>query len=133
MNKAELIEEIKKVCKVRNDIKIKMVVTGEDWFLDAKYVFLSESGAYVTDTLYLVNIDELDAESLNRIYQKIFLDFPHNENEYSVKCKIVENNQTLFEVQVYAGTREQAKKIADNWNNNAEEIYPQILEILAKN
>ena len=54
-------------------------------------------------------------------------------NEYSVKCKIVENNQTLFEVQVYAGTREQAKKIADNWNNNAEEIYPQILEILAKN
>ena len=56
MNKAELIEEIKKVCKVRNDIKIKMVVTGEDWSLDAKYVFLSESGAYVTDTLYLVNI-----------------------------------------------------------------------------
>ena len=81
MNKADLIEEIKKVCKVRNDIKIKMVVTGEDWSLDAKYVFLSESGAYVTDTLYLVNIDELDAESLNRIYQKIFLDFPHNENE----------------------------------------------------
>lgn len=72
MNKAELIEEIKKVCKVRNDIKIKMVVTGEDWSLDAKYVFLSENGAYVTDTLYLVNIDELDAESLNRIYQKIF-------------------------------------------------------------
>ena len=44
MNKAELIEEIKKVCKVRNDIKIKMVVTGEDWSLDAKYVFLRESG-----------------------------------------------------------------------------------------
>ena len=43
MNKAELIEEIKKVCKVRNDIKIKMVVTGEDWSLDAKYVFLSEA------------------------------------------------------------------------------------------
>ena len=57
---------------------------------------------------------------------------PHSENEYSVKCKIVENSQTLFELQVYAGTREQAKLISDKWNNNAEDIYPQILEILTK-
>jgi hypothetical protein len=73
MNRTELIEEIKKICKVRNDIKINMVITGENCFFDAKYVFLSESGAYVTDTLYLVNIDELDAESLNKIYQSIVL------------------------------------------------------------
>lgn len=71
MNKAELIEEIKKNCKMRNDIKIDMVVTGEDWSFDAKYVFLGESGAYVTDTLYIVSIDELDIKSLNRIYQNI--------------------------------------------------------------
>ena len=71
MNKAELIEEIKKVCKVRNDIEIDMVVTGEDWSFDAKYVFLGESGTYVTDTLYLLNIDELDTDSLSRIYEKI--------------------------------------------------------------
>lgn len=73
MNKAELIEEIKKVCKVRNDIKIDMVVTGENWSFDAKYVFFGESGAYVTDTLYLLNIDELDTDSLSRIYQNIVL------------------------------------------------------------
>ena len=81
-------------------------------------------------------VDNSFKETLGEFQNKasITSDFiPHNENEYSVKCKIVENNQTLFEVQVYAGTREQAKKIADNWNNNAEEIYPQILEILAKN
>lgn len=81
-------------------------------------------------------VDNSFKETLGEIQNKasITSDFiPHNENEYSVKCKIVENNQTLFEVQLYAGTREQAKKIADNWNNNAEEIYPQILEILAKN
>lgn len=71
MNKTELIEEIKKVCKVRNDIKIKMVVTGENWSFDAKYVFLGESGVYVTDTLYIINIDELDTDSLSRIYEKI--------------------------------------------------------------
>lgn len=58
---------------------------------------------------------------------------PHSENDYSVKCKIVENNQILFELQVFAGSREQAKAISDNWNNHAEEIYPKILEILTKN
>ena len=81
-------------------------------------------------------VDNSFKETLGEIQNEtsITSDFiPHNENEYSVKCKIVENNQTLFEVRVYAGTREQAKKIADNWNNNAEEIYPQILEILTKN
>ena len=57
---------------------------------------------------------------------------PHNENEYSVKCKIVEEGQTLFDLEVYAGSRNQAKNISDNWNNNAENIYPKILEILAK-
>lgn len=78
-------------------------------------------------------VDNSFKETLDEIRNEVSItsDFiPHNENEYSVKCKIVENNQTLFEVQVYAGTREQAKKIADNWNNNAEEIYPQILKIL---
>ena len=58
---------------------------------------------------------------------------PHNENEYSVKCKIVENDQTLFELQVYAGSRDQAKIISDKWNKNAEELYPKILDILTKN
>ena len=38
---------------------------------------------------------------------------PHNEKEYSVKCKIVENNQILFDLEVYAGSIEQAKLISE--------------------
>lgn len=57
---------------------------------------------------------------------------PHSENEYSVKCKIVENNQILFEFQVFAGSREQAKNIADNWNQNAMNLYPELLDIITK-
>ena len=81
-------------------------------------------------------VDNSFKETLGEFENKVSItsDFiPHSENEYSIKCKIVENNQTLFELQVFAGTREQAKTISDNWNNNAEEIYPQILEILTKN
>ena len=55
---------------------------------------------------------------------------PKNENEYTVKCKIVENNDTIFEVTTFAGSRERAKKICDNWNNNASNIYPEIINLL---
>ena len=57
---------------------------------------------------------------------------PRNENDYIVKCKVVENNETIFEVKTFAGSRERAKKIVDNWNNNAAKIYPKILEISSK-
>lgn len=71
MNKAELVEKIEKVCEMRNDIRIDMRVEGEGWFFDAKYVFLGESGVYVTDTLYIIGIEELDTGSLERLYQTI--------------------------------------------------------------
>lgn len=55
---------------------------------------------------------------------------PKNENDYTVKCKIIENNETIFEVKTFAGSRERAKKIVDNWNSNASKIYPKILDDL---
>ena len=58
---------------------------------------------------------------------------PKNENNYTIKCKIVENNETIFEVKTFAGSRERAKRIVDNWNENAREIYPKILNLLLKN
>lgn len=85
--------------------------------------------------VYRLKVDSNLKENLMKIENdmSITADYiPHNENEYSVKCKIVENNQTLFEIQAYAGTKEQAKKIADNWTKNASEIYPQLLDILRK-
>ena len=58
---------------------------------------------------------------------------PENENSYTVKCKIIENNKTIFEVRTYAGSNEHAKLIADNWKNNASSIYPKILNLLTEN
>lgn len=73
MDKADLIDKIRKVCRIRNDIKIDMTVKGEHSFFYAKYVFLVETEIYVTDTLYIIDIEELDTESLAGIYQKIVL------------------------------------------------------------
>ena len=55
---------------------------------------------------------------------------PKNENNYTVTLKIVENNETIFEVKTFAGSRDRAKRIVDNWNENASKIYPKILDIL---
>lgn len=57
---------------------------------------------------------------------------PLSENHYTIICKVVENNETVFEVKTFAGSREQAKEIVDNWESNANTIYPQILDILTK-
>lgn len=55
---------------------------------------------------------------------------PRSENDYVLKCKIIEKNETIFEIRTFAGSRDRAKKIVDNWNNNASKIYPKILDIL---
>lgn len=57
---------------------------------------------------------------------------PKDENDYTIKCKIIENNETIFEVKTFAGSRDRAKKIVDNWNENASKIYPKILDLLCK-
>ncbi len=57
---------------------------------------------------------------------------PKSENYFTVTCKIIEHNDTIFEVKTFAGSREQAKDIVDNWNAHADIIYPQILKSLTK-
>ena len=55
---------------------------------------------------------------------------PKDENNYTVKCKIIEKTETVFEISTFAGSRERAKQISDNWKNNASIIYPKILDLL---
>ena len=58
---------------------------------------------------------------------------PEDEKSYTVKCRIVEDNKTIFEVRTYAGSNEQAKLISDNWKKNAYTLYPKILSLLTEN
>ena len=58
---------------------------------------------------------------------------PKDENNYTVRCRIVEHNETIFEIKTFAGSRDRAKKIVDNWNNNASLIYPKMLNVLLDN
>ena len=55
---------------------------------------------------------------------------PISKNEFNVICKIVENNEVVFEIKTFAGSREKASEIIENWHRNAKEMYPKLLEIL---
>lgn len=78
------------------------------------------------DTILKEQIPNIEEES------SIISEFiPKDENNYTVKCKVVEKNETIFEVSLYAGSRENAKQIADNWKSNANSIYPKIISLLS--
>lgn len=57
---------------------------------------------------------------------------PKSANEYEVQCKIVEDNEVIFEIKTFAYSREQAQNIVDNWKTNATKLYPKLIGILTK-
>ncbi len=80
-----------------------------------------------------LQVDNNLKENLDNIEDKFSIssDYtPIDENVFNVKCKIIENNSVIFELQTVAGSKEQAKLIVDSWNNRAEDIYPKILDLL---
>ena len=46
------------------------------------------------------------------------------------KCQIVENGDIIFEIKTLAYSMDQAQSIINNWKNNANILYPQLLSIL---
>ena len=121
------------------DLKLVGVYTKED----EQVLRITSEGknAYILTKDVMPGILKLKADS---VFKKEFSNIeeassviaefiPKNENDYTVKCKIVENNETVFEVRTFVGSRERAKKIVDNWNNHANSIYPEMLNLLLKN
>ena len=55
---------------------------------------------------------------------------PKSENEYEVICKIIEDNEIIFEIKTFAYSRDQAQNIVDNWKKNATNLYPKLIGII---
>lgn len=49
-----------------------------------------------------------------------------------VTCKIVENYQEIFKMEIVVGSVEQAKNISKNWKSRADEIYLDLLKKLSE-
>ena len=73
-----------------------------------------------------------ELESFENEHSIIAEYIPKSEKNYTVTCKIVEHGDTIFEFKTFAGSREQAKDIVDNWKKRADKLYPEILELVTK-
>ena len=56
--------------------------------------------------------------------------FDYNNNEYLIRCGVYEEDAMLMEVNLYAVSKEQAQFICDNWKNNVQYLYANILSLL---
>ena len=55
-------------------------------------------------------------------------DFYRNANdEYSIRCQVIEHNAPLIDLNVTAPTEAEAETIANNWTQKNEEIYAMIM------
>jgi predicted transcriptional regulator len=75
------------------------------------------------------NIDAI--RSVMRLETSIIAEYTlENENEYQVKCRILEDFNPLIDIRLSVGSREDARSICKNWKNHAKEIYPQVIGVL---
>lgn len=97
----------------------------------------SESLALTLDLIpgiIKLKIDSQFKENFDSIQDKFSISAeytPLAEKGFIVTCKIIENHTDIFKLETCVGSKEQAGNIVNHWNNNASEIYPQILNLLA--
>lgn len=80
-----------------------------------------------------LQIDSKFKKNLNTINDKYSVSaeyIPINEKEFLIKCRIIEHSKLLFSLELSAGSKTEAKNIVENWNKNAGDIYPQILDLI---
>ena len=51
---------------------------------------------------------------------------------FKVTCTIKEDKDEVVSITMYAANKDHARNITRNWNNNAEDIYDKLLEMMTK-
>ncbi|MBR4110119.1 MAG: DUF4364 family protein [Clostridia bacterium] len=110
---------------------------GEEWLYEitAEGREVLELTGNILPGIVKHKLDIITKEQLQTVQNEVAITaeyIPENDNEYITSCKISEAHKVLFEINVYCASQEQAKKIADNWKNNANEIYPNVIKMLTK-
>ncbi len=69
---------------------------------------------------------KIETEVVSEFYLK-------ENNQYVVNLKLVENEDILFSMYLDVSNEKQAKKIAENWKKNTDQIYLNIINTLTSN
>ncbi|MCX8074615.1 MAG: DUF4364 family protein [Clostridia bacterium] len=147
------VEQIVKFCEEFEDITYFDIVDYIEKLKNSEYVYqiidqgtvlykLTSSGNSMLNEL-LELIPGVNLHNLKKIINKNIVEvktdysintqiIPIKSEEYKVSCYIKDGNDELVNISIYAGTKEQAKNISKNWQENAENIYSKLLELMTK-
>ena len=84
-----------------------------------------ETRAAIND--YVIKNRKVAKKDYNVVASQIF-DF--SINEYLIRCGVYENDSMLMEVNLYVVSKEQAQFICNNWKENIQHLYANILSQL---
>lgn len=56
--------------------------------------------------------------------------FPNNFGEFSVQCRVVENEVNLIDLTLTVPSEKEAQAIVNNWRQKSEEIYALLMKTL---
>ncbi len=147
------IEEIAKLCIDFEDVSYFDICDYITILLRENFVqevYINENTAYEITEAGVATLNELldlipgiSIFNLKKMVQKELVNLknsftintetiPINHSEYNVSCFIKDRKDELINITLFAGDKEQARKIVNNWQNNAEEIYAAVLGMLTK-
>lgn len=56
--------------------------------------------------------------------------FPNANDEFGVRCQVIENNTNLIDLTLTVPSRQEAETIASNWHRKSEDIYAYLMKNL---
>ena len=80
--------------------------------------------------LNIKNILKNTFQDYKQNYEVDTLILPVKDDEYKVSCYIKDGNDELINLTIYAGDKETAKNISNNWKENADDLYGKIIELM---
>lgn len=108
---------------------------------DKKYYELTDEGASILNELIVLvpgvnwlNIKKMLKGQLggyNKQYEVGTKVIMLGGDELKVSCYIKDNTDELINLTIFAGDKENAKRISEHWKKNADEIYKKIIELMS--
>ncbi len=101
---------------------------------------ITKKGINVIDFFY-TQIPLIVREPMDKSIKELFIEkrmrdavkadiTPINRREFNAECNLYDDDRTLMmSLQLYAGTREEAERIAEYFKGNSEKVYSGILEL----
>ncbi len=114
-----------------------IILTNES---DTDYYFISEKGRIAVN--YFANRIDTDKKALLDVFVKenkesilrdreVKAEFKKiADGQFNVKLEIMDNNTPYISISLNVPTNKTANLIAENWKNNASDLYGSIVEIL---